>query len=363
MQVKRDLYLVSVQADPRGSRSYIPRKGGANVSGIIFGTNPVPSAIIGRCNLQFQLGRMVRRVAVALPALNERARIVACVSSLLSQSEPDFALSVHVFANNCTDGTADILRAGFPGQPALYIHEATLLPPFATAGWARRLAMEEAAQALRSGGDLLLSSDADTVVSPDWVRRTLAYFDRGFDAVAGLAVVHHTEWQGLTAKQRARLRSLRKYQALLSYLRLYGAVDRDRWPRHDYEGGASIAVTLGMYRAIGGCPPLPVGEDRALFEAIRRKGGVIRHALDVKVSTSGRLVGRAPGGMADTVRRWCNQPPHVPLHDVWPITVALGHVAQAKSRPLLVGELPREIEKAQALARQLRDTKRLALSA
>jgi hypothetical protein len=312
---------------------------------------------------------MVRRVAVALPALNESARIVACVSSLLNQASPDcqtgpdIILSVHVFANNCTDGTADVLKAAFPDCDHLFIHEATLLPPFATAGWARRLAMEEAVQTLRSGSDLLLSTDADTVVSPDWVKRTIAYFDHGYDAVAGLAVVHHTEWQALTTEQRARLRLLRKYQALISYLRLYGTIDRDCWPRHDYEGGASIALTLRMYRAVGGCPPLPVGEDRALFEEIRRKGGAIRHALDVKVSTSGRLVGRAQGGMADTVRNWCNQPPDIPLHDVWPINVALGHVAQAKSRPLLLRELPQEIEKAQALAFQLRDATPLALSA
>jgi len=306
---------------------------------------------------------MVRRVAVALPALNERARIVACVSSLLGQAAPDFTLSVHVFANNCMDGTADVLKTEFPDCPALYIHEATLLPPFATAGWARRLAMEEAARTLRAATDILLSTDADTIVSSDWIRRTMTYFDCGFDAVAGLAVVHHTEWQALTAEQRARLRLLRKYMALLSYLRLYGTIDRDCWPRHDYEGGASIALTLRMYRAVGGCPPLPVGEDRALFEEIRRKGGAIRHALDVKVLTSGRLVGRAQGGMADTVRNWCNQSPDMPLHDVWPINVVLGHVAQAKSRPLLLRELPQEIEKAQALAFQLRDATPLALSA
>jgi hypothetical protein len=100
-----------------------------------------------------------------------------------------------------------------------------------------------------------------------------------------------------------------------------------------------------------------------LFEEIRRKGGSIRHALDVKVFTSGRLVGRAQGGMADTVRKWCNQSADLPLHDVWPINVALGHVAPAKSRPLLLRELPQEIAKAQALAFQLRDATRLALSA
>ncbi|MFV4649383.1 hypothetical protein ACNJUT_22570, partial [Mycobacterium tuberculosis] len=71
----------------------------------------------------------------------------------------------------------------------------------------------------------------------------------------------------------------------------------DPWPRHNQNCGASAAVTATAYRAIGGLPPRPVGEDRALFEMLRRIDGKIRHSLEVQVVTSARTDGRASGGL------------------------------------------------------------------
>jgi hypothetical protein len=96
----------------------------------------------------------------------------------------------------------------------------------------------------------------------------------------------------------------RRYSALLD--RITSLLDPDPfdpWPRHDEHSGASIAVTAAAYREAGGIPVVPVGEDRAFFAALRRIDAPIRHANDVAVTVSGRTVGRAAGGMADTIRR------------------------------------------------------------
>jgi hypothetical protein len=45
-----------------------------------------------------------------------------------------------------------------------------------------------------------------------------------------------------------------------------------------------------------------VGEDRALFEALRRSDGKVRHSLEVQVLTSARTDGRAQGGLSDAIR-------------------------------------------------------------
>jgi GT2 family glycosyltransferase len=308
---------------------------------------------------------MARRVAVAVPASNEASHIVECVAALLGQTEPvalDGAFSVHVLANNCVDDTAHLLRRHFACQSNLYIEEIVLPPARANAGWARRIAMERAAAALRRDGDVIMSTDADTVVAPDWIQKTLRYFDGGFDAVAGIARVRGAEWRQLTMEQKCRLRRLAKYKTLLSYLKKDRCGPDDPWPNHDYEGGASLALTRGMYRAIGGCPPLPTGEDRALFEAVRARGGKVRHALDVKVFTSGRQIGRAVGGMADTIRDWCNQSDADPIHETWRINAELGYVAKTADNLLTFDGLSDEIEHAKALVRSARQSRTLALT-
>lgn len=62
-------------------------------------------------------------------------------------------------------------------------------------------------------------------------------------------------------------------------------------------------MTLDAWRRAGGVPAFPVGEDRAFVTALRRVDAHIRHAPGVRVVVSGRIQGRAAGGMADTMRR------------------------------------------------------------
>jgi hypothetical protein len=50
-------------------------------------------------------------------------------------------------------------------------------------------------------------------------------------------------------------------------------------------------------------PAVPLAEDRAFFDMLRRIDARIRHAPEVRVVVSARLHGKAPGGMADTMRR------------------------------------------------------------
>ncbi len=305
-----------------------------------------------------------RRVAVAVPALNEEDHVVACVAALLNQADSArVCLSVHVLANNCRDATAAILRRGFPDERRLEVTEVSLLAGFDHAGGARRVAMDIAAAAASGPADIIMATDADTIVDRHWLGRTLAYFDLGYDAVAGRAILRSAELADLCAERRGRLQDLGKYQVLLSYLRRGRAGAADPWPHHGYEGGASVALTGAMYAAIGGCPILPVGEDRALFEAVRAIGGRIRHAVDVKVYTSGRHDGRAAGGMADTLRQWCGQSGSAPIHETWPLNVELGHAPRSPGNALDFDRLPAELARARLLAQASRASERFELSA
>jgi hypothetical protein len=212
-------------------------------------------------------------------------------------------VAVLVLLNNCTDATAEVARALAPTLPyRLEIHHVTLDAKHANAGWARRLAMEAAAK-LASPDGVLLTTDADTLVHCDWIEANLREIENGHDAVAGYVMADPMELMELPPAILERGRIEWEYQQL--HAELDARVDselHDAWPRHNQNCGASAAVTLRAYRLIGGLPPRPVGEDRALFEMIRRIDGKIRHSLEVQVVTSARTDGRASGGLADEIR-------------------------------------------------------------
>ena len=302
---------------------------------------------------------MTYRFAVAVPARNEAACLPACLKALARAA--DFAnadLDVVVLANNCEDDTASVGRLALGRRLSIEVVETQLPAERAHAGWARRLALDAASARLRRGGDLLLSTDADTLVAEDWLTRTLTHIASGYDAVAGMARLHSRDLRALPRLHRARLANLRRYDLAISYLK--AARDADEpWPRHYYEGGASMAMTRAVYARTGGAPTPRVGEDKALFDAVRAVGGRVRHAVDVRVVTSGRLVGRAPGGASDTLSLWGRLGEDDPIAGVQTIAKSLD-LSGADPTALTFRHLPAEIEKARALVRLARRTPELA---
>ena len=243
-------------------------------------------------------------VTVAIPVKDEEARIEACIASLANQIDADFAqLGVVLLLNNCTDTTAERVRALAPLLPfALHLREVELPAAYANAGWARRLAMEAAAELAAPDG-VILTTDADTLVEADWVASNLREIAAGADAVAGYVMADPVELMELPPEILERGSLEWEYQQLVA--EMVARVDpelHDPWPRHNQNCGASAAVTVKAYGLIGGLPPRPVGEDRALFEMVRHIDGKIRHSLDVQVVTSARTDGRALGGLSDAIR-------------------------------------------------------------
>ena len=245
---------------------------------------------------------MSPRTVVAIPARNEAERILDCLVSLASQRAAPPA-DVIVLLNNCTDGSEAEVRR-FAAAAPMRVHAIcqTLPPHRAFAGTARRLSMLHAARLAGPEG-VLLTTDADAVLPPDWLAANLRALD-GRDAVAGRAVIDPVEARLIPqALHDADAREC-EYAALLD--RITALLDpdpADPWPRHDEHSGASIAVRVDAWRRAGGIPAVPLGEDRAFIAALRRIDARIRHAPEVWVTVSGRIEGRAKGGMADTMRR------------------------------------------------------------
>lgn len=258
----------------------------------------------------------VRACVVCVPARNEAERLPRLLASLGLQHgfSAGTRLRVVVLANNCTDGTLEAVRAlqtaGEADALALNLIEAELTGSEAHVGTARRMALEAGAAWLEADGHpdgVLLTTDADAWLPPDWIAANLRAL-RTADVVGGRIVIADEDASD-TMLSGSRLSDLHarieRYWAGVRRLEdLLDPPPYDPAPRHGDHTGASLAVPLAFYRAVGGLPPLPCGEDNALVGALRDHGARLRHCPDVRVMASSRHQGRVTGGMAtEMVRR------------------------------------------------------------
>lgn len=240
---------------------------------------------------------------VAIPAHNEAGEIAGCLQAIAAQRGAR-AHGVVLCLNNCTDSTEAIVERLAPSLPYSVDVLAVQLPPErACAGVARRIAMDRAALLAGPRG-IVLTTDADGRVLPDWLAANLAAIAAGADAVAGTVDIDPAGAALIPAHLHAADAAECAYAAALDEIawRL-DPEPHDPLPRHDQHNGASIAVTVEAYRRAGGMPAIRLAEDRQFFDALRRVDARIRHESGVRVIVSARLFGRARGGMADTIRR------------------------------------------------------------
>jgi glycosyltransferase involved in cell wall biosynthesis len=248
-----------------------------------------------------------RPTVVAIPARDEADRIEACLCALARQTRQ--ADAVLLLANNCIDRTSAVAQALSVRLPyPLHIRTHAFSATAASAGNARGLAMTYAAELAGHDG-ILLTTDADTVVAPEWIERNLQALAAGADLVCGRVTVDPTEAALIPMHLHADLALERELTELQDQLAARLDPDpADPWPRHAEAAGASLAVTVSAFERAGGIPAVPSGEDRAFVQALARIDARIRHDPTIAVTVSGRIHGRAPGGMADTIRRrMCRQ--------------------------------------------------------
>ena len=254
------------------------------------------------------------RVSVIVPVRNEARRLPGALRALARQRLHDGTrfdptrYEVIVLANNCTDASADVVRDFAARHPWLAIHvvEVRFAAEIAHVGHARSCLMDEACRRLQRtacAAGIIASTDGDTRVATDWLAATLGEIDAGADAVGGRIV------NGDDVALPPRLVALARRDALYQRLRvrLEHVLDpdpADPWPRHHQHIGASLAITVGAYRRVGGMPAEPFLEDEALYRRLRRHDMNVRHSDRVTVVTSSRRRGRVAIGLSWQLREW-----------------------------------------------------------
>ncbi len=235
-------------------------------------------------------------VVVVVPARDERQGIRTTLRTVHRSLEHARSLGlvgdavIHVVAHRCLDDTARrasrFLRSRGCG---LVTEEMTA----STIGEVRDLGARLGLAALPTPAlrTWVLSTDADTTVGIDWVSMILAEASRR-QVVAVVGTARLDRWRGGATGKAA-------YDAVLAS-KLHGR-SGDR--QHDHVYGANLAVRADAYLDCGGFPHIPHGEDQQLVDRLEAAGHRLLRTRDIEVTTSGRLEGRARGGLAEFLRK------------------------------------------------------------
>ncbi|MFJ9406597.1 glycosyltransferase [Streptomyces sp. NPDC101393] len=222
-------------------------------------------------------------IAVLIPAHNEEDLLPRALAAVEAAARHPALAELHVLtvvaADACVDDTAKVAsEAG-----ARVLHLGAQNP-----GKARAAAAQHALAALETSttATWIASTDADSVVPPNWLAFQLDQARAGWEAVIGTVTV--TRWPPIP-------------QLADRHHQLYNAsrpTSGVLW-RHPHVHGANLGVAATAYREVGGFAHLPVGEDHALVSALERNGHRVLRTPECPVETSSRLRPRAVGGFGE----------------------------------------------------------------
>jgi glycosyltransferase involved in cell wall biosynthesis len=217
-------------------------------------------------------------VGVVVPARDEERLLPACLEAIEGALAALDGVQTYVVValDSCADGSAAVV-ASFPWAHAV-VTDAGNVGSARGRGVSRVLEQVTDTPAERIW---LATTDADSVVPPDWLTGQLALARSGWEVVVGTVVVD--DWTGHPADTAPR------------WLASYHPVEH-----HPHVHGANLGCSAAAYLDAGGWSPLASDEDVALLAALAHRR-VIRTAT-LPVVTSSRLDPRAAGGFGDALR-------------------------------------------------------------
>ncbi len=251
----------------------------------------------GRITVMDGPGLAAATVSVVIPARDEAERIGACLAGLAAQ-DTDRRPGIYVCVNNTRDRTAEIARdLALEMGLALVVIEIAL--PHGGVGRARRIGhalVSRYGPATRA----MLSTDADCIAVPGWVRRMEEGLRRA-PVVLGHIAARAEDLSRFPETFHARGRVEARYIELsMEFERLLDPRGADGIGLNT-AGGANLGLRAGIYRRLGGFASLSCNEDRDLVARAIRRGQRPIRVPEAVVHASMRVAGRARGGMADAI--------------------------------------------------------------
>lgn len=226
------------------------------------------------------------KIAIVIPAHNEAMTINICLAAVqtaIEQLPSTITATVLVVLDSCSDNTLGLIKSA--KYKSAQVKNITIKSAgvnylscdYRCVGRVRDLGIRHA---IASGATWIACTDADSVVTADWLTQQIAHIkDQPTDMICG--VVSVDSWTHLTPQTRK------------DYMAHY----QDRMG-HRHIHGANLSFSAETYLAVGGFAPLGCHEDVDLVKKFESKGYVIIWSNRVRVMTSGRLQARASEGFA-----------------------------------------------------------------
>jgi len=211
-------------------------------------------------------------ISVVIPALNEEEEIGECLESMHQQSFPYF--EVIVADNGSTDATASIAR----------VHGAHVIEERERGIARARQAGFEAAR-----GEIIASTDADTIVPPNWIRRIHHAFSEDHTLCAVFGPFHLKRGSSPDPRINRLLPYLERIGT--SYHRGTTALGLPQF------SGTNFAVRKGVFFQTGGFRSPKDGHYYQRSEDIQlglklHRAGKVRFLEDLAVCTSARKLNK-----------------------------------------------------------------------
>lgn len=232
-------------------------------------------------------------LAICVPVRNEAAVLPQLFTAVERLERVGIAPRLCLLLDSCNDASLALAR-DYAADASMPVIIEEVAAPGANAGRARHLAMKLGDRSLNGGG-VLLTTDADSTPSRDWLHSMTAGL-RHADVVAGKVVRIVTRPNPLQDRLEAY------YEALHALRRSLDPVDWEGKATHHYASGANLGLLVASYRSLGGFEPLANGEDGRLVDDAARAGLRVRRDAACVVHTSDRRFGRVAHGLAGTLR-------------------------------------------------------------
>jgi cellulose synthase/poly-beta-1,6-N-acetylglucosamine synthase-like glycosyltransferase len=202
---------------------------------------------------------LLTRISIIIPARNEEQNINACLDSILNQSYPPGLFEVLVVDDHSTDKTAALVKE-YASQNVKLISLKELVTNPSLNSYKKK-AIEIAVQ--QSSAELIVTTDADTIVSPTWLQTIADFYDQNNPVFIVMPVTY-----------TCNNSFLEKFQAL-DFMTLQGitgaAVNKKTLSMCN---GANLAYTKKGFEEVGGftnIDNIASGDDMLLMHKIYKK--------------------------------------------------------------------------------------------